>query len=58
MNDPVELHPQGGNRLSIVLRMVTSRNRVPFTPLDNIPPGLVRSPDRKLGEEISQRAHR
>ena len=45
VNSSVEVQPPGSNRLFIVLRMITSRDRIPFTPLDYVPLDLLRSPD-------------
>ena len=42
--DPVEVQPPGGNRLLIVLRMITPKDRILFTSLGYIPLDLVRSP--------------
>ena len=44
MTNSVEVQPPGNDRLFIVLRMVESRNRIPFTPLDNVPLNLGYSP--------------
>ena len=36
MNNPVEVQPPGGNRLIVVLLVETSRDRISFTPLDDV----------------------
>jgi len=56
--NPVEVQLPGGDRLFVVLRVVTSRDRVPFSPLDDILLSLFHSPDRELGEEIARGTHR
>jgi len=43
--NPVEVRPPVDNRLFIVLRVITSGDRIPFTPLDDVSLDLVRSPD-------------
>ena len=58
MKDSVEVQPPGGDRRFIVLRVVTPRNHIAFTPLDDVPLDLTRSPDREVGEEIIWRTHR
>ena len=58
MKNLVEFQPPGGDRLFIVLRVVTSRDRIPRTPLDNIPLDLARSPGWKPSEKMIRRAHR
>jgi len=42
--NPVEVQPPGGNRLFIVLRMITPKDRILFTSLGDIPLDPVRSP--------------
>ena len=37
MKNPIELLPPGGNRIFVVLRMEDSRDRVPFTLLNDLP---------------------
>ena len=54
----VEVQPPGSGRLFVVLRVITSRDHIPFTPLDDVPPDLVHSPDWELGEEIARHMHR
>ena len=44
MENPIEVQPPGSDRLLLALCMVTSRDRIPFTPLDNVPLDLVHSP--------------
>ena len=58
MKNPVEVQLPGGDRLFIVLRVVTSRDRVPFASLDDVSLDLISNPDRELGEEIFRRTHR
>jgi len=58
MKDPVEIQPPGTDRVFIILRVIASGNRVPFTPLDDVSLDLVHSPDRELGEEVPRRIHR
>ena len=53
MKNLVEVQPPGSNRLFIVLRVITSRDRVPSTPLDDVSLDLVHSPDWEIGEEIA-----
>jgi hypothetical protein len=45
MKNPVEVQLPGSNRLFILLLVITSRDQIPFTPLDDVPLDLVRSPD-------------
>ena len=45
MNNPVEVRPPGGDCLFIVLRVILSRDHIPFPPLDDVPLDLVHSPD-------------
>jgi len=45
MKNPVEVRPPVDDRLFIVLRVITSGDRVPFTPLDDVPLDLARSSD-------------
>ena len=56
--NPVEVKLPGGNRLFIVLRVIASRDRIPFPPLDDVLLDPVHDPDRELGEEIARRMHR
>jgi hypothetical protein len=44
MKDPVEVRPPGGDRLFVALRMEKSRDRISFTPLDDLPLDLCHSP--------------
>ena len=44
MKDPIDPQPSGSNRLFIVLRVIASGDRVPFTPLDGILLNLGDSP--------------
>ena len=44
MKNPVEVQSPGGNRLFVVLRIITSRNCVPFASPDDISLNLVHSP--------------
>jgi len=57
MPDPLEFQIPGDNRLFIVLRVVTSRDHVPFAPLDDIPLDPVRSPGWKPDEEMARCTH-
>ena len=52
MKDPIEVQPPGGNRFLIVFRVEKSRDRVPFTPLDDVPLDLGHGPviERLVGE--------
>ena len=52
MKDPIEVQPPSSNRFFIVLCMIASRDRIPFTPFDDVPLDLGRGPDWELGEEI------
>ena len=56
--DPLEVQLPGGDRLSIVLRVVTSRDRVPPSPLGDVPLDLVHNPDPEFGEETARRVDR
>lgn len=58
MKDPVEVRPPGDDRLFLILRVVTSRDYIPFIPLDKILPDLVYSPVWELDEKIARRVHR
>ena len=58
MKNPVEARPPGGDRLFLILRVVTSRDHIPFIPLDKILPDLVYSPVWELNEEMARRVHR
>jgi len=49
----VEVQPPGSGRLFVVLRVITSGDRIPFTPLDYVPLDLVHSPDCGFGEEVA-----
>ena len=42
---PVEIQPPGGDHFLIFLRVIKSRDHVPFTPLDDVSLSLVHSPD-------------
>jgi len=55
MKNPVEVQPPGGDRFFIVLRVITSRDRIPFPPLDDVPLDLFHSPDWEFDEEIARR---
>jgi len=57
-NNPVEIQLPGRDRLFIVLRVVTSRDRVPSAPPCDVPLDLVHIPDRELGEETARRTDR
>ena len=50
----IEVQPPGSGRLFVVLRVITSGDRIPFTPLDYVPLDLVHSPDCGFGEELLQ----
>ena len=54
----VEVQPPGGDRLFVVLRVVTPRDRITFVSLDDVPPDFVCNPIRELSEEIARRTHR
>jgi len=43
MKNPVEVRPPTDDRFFIVLRVITSGDHIPFTPLDDVPLDLVRS---------------
>ena len=43
--NPVEVRPPVGDCLFIVLRVITSRDHVPFTPLNDVPLDLVHGPN-------------
>ena len=58
MPNSVEFQPPGNGRLSIVPRVVISKDHILFTPLGDVPLDLVHSPDWELGEEISRYVHR
>lgn len=58
MKNPVEVQPPGSDRVFIVLCVIASGNRTPFTPLDDMSPDLVHSPDQKFGEEVARHVHR
>ena len=58
MKNPAEVGPPTDGRFFIALRVITSGNRIPFTPLDDVSLDLVRSPDGQLDEEIAQHTHR
>ena len=45
MKGPVEIQPPGGHRFLIFLRVIKSRDRIPFTLLDDVPLDRVHSPD-------------
>ena len=45
MKNLVEVQLPGGDRFLTALCVMTSRDRVPFTPLDDVPLDLVRGPD-------------
>ena len=45
MKGPVKIQPLGDHRFLVVLRVIKSRDRIPFTPLDDVPLDLVHSPD-------------
>ena len=55
---PVEIQLPGGDRLFIFLRMIASRDCIPFTSLDDVPLDLVDNPDRELDEENTSHTHR
>ena len=44
MKDPIEVQPPGRDRLLIVLGVEESRDRISFTPLDDVPLDLGHSP--------------
>ena len=50
--NPVEVQSPGSDRFFIVLRVVTSRDHIPFTPLDDVPLDIIRSPDLEHGEKL------
>jgi len=58
MKNSVEVQLPGDDRLFIVLRVVTSRDRVPFVSLDDMSLDLVFNPDREFGEEIVRHTDR
>jgi hypothetical protein len=39
-----EVQPPGGNRLFIILHVALLRDRIPFTPLDQLPPDICHCP--------------
>ena len=45
MKNTVEIQSPGSDRLFIILRVIISGDHIPFTPLDDVPLDLVRSPD-------------
>ena len=57
MPNPVKVQPPGSDCLFIILLVITSRDCIPLTPLDDIPPDPVHSPKQELNEEITQRTY-
>ena len=47
VENPVEAQLPGSDRFLIVLCVIKSRDRIPFTPLYDVPLDLVHSPDRE-----------
>ena len=45
MENPIEVQLPGGGRFLIVLCVIKSGDRIPFTPLDDVPLDLVHNPD-------------
>ena len=58
MENLVEVQPPGSNRLFVVLGVIPSGDRIPFTPFDNVHSDLVHSPDWELSKELTRRTHR
>ena len=54
----LEVQLPGRDHVFIVLRVITSRDRVPSAPLCDVPLDLVHNPDPELGEETARRADR
>ena len=48
MQNSVEVRLPGSDHLFVILRVVTSRDHVPFTSPDDVPLDLAHSPDREL----------
>ena len=55
MKNPVEVQPPGCDRFFIVLGAITSRDRIPFSPLDDVPLDLFHSPDWEFDGKIARR---
>ena len=51
--NPLKVQFPSQDRLFVVPRVVTSRDRVPSDPLGDVPPDLVHNPDPELGEETA-----
>ena len=52
MKDPVEVQPPGRDRFLIILGVESSRDHIPFTPLDDVPLDLGHGPaiEKLVGE--------
>ena len=52
MKDPIEVQPPGRDRFLIVLGVESSRDHVPFSPLDDVPlnPGHGPAIEKLVGE--------
>jgi hypothetical protein len=50
MPNSVEIQPPDSDRLPIALRVVKSRDHIPFALLDDVSLDLAHSPDRELCE--------
>ena len=56
--DPLDVQIPGRDRLLIVIRVITSRDRIPSAPLGDVPLDLVHNPDPELGKETARRVDR
>ena len=56
--NPLEVQIPGRDRLFIVIRVITSRDRIPSAPLGDVPLDLVHNPDTELCEETARRVDR
>jgi hypothetical protein len=58
MKNSIEVRLPGRDRLFVPLLVIMPRDRILFTPLDDVPLNLVRSPDWELDEENARCIHR